>query len=71
MAHHQGMILVAIDNTLHDNIMQTRFHADLRVRATEPVLFERIPVAPLLVEGTARRLAMPLQLTTRPRTPRP
>ena len=55
MAHHQGMILVAIGNTLHDNVMQTRFHADLRVRATEPVLFERIPVSPLLVEGTARR----------------
>jgi len=54
MAHHQGMILLAISNTLFDHVMQTRFHADLRVRATEPVLFERIPVSPLLVEGTTR-----------------
>ena len=29
MAHHQGMILLAIGNTLYDNVMQTRFHADL------------------------------------------
>ena len=59
MAHHQGMILVAIGNTLYDNIMQTRFHADLRVRATEPVLFERIPVSPVLIEGTAQEGVLP------------
>ena len=57
MAHHQGMILLAIDNALHDSVMQRRFHADPRVRAAEPVLFERIPVAPLLSRATpaARR----------------
>ena len=59
MAHHQGMILVAIGNVLFDNIMQTRFHADPRVRATEPVLFERIPVAPVLVESRSAELELP------------
>jgi len=59
MAHHQGMILVAIGNVLLDNIMQTRFHADPRVRATEPVLFERIPVAPVLVESRNAELELP------------
>jgi cellobiose phosphorylase len=54
MAHHQGMILLAIDNALHGNVMQRRFHADRRVRATEPLLFERIPVAPVLVDGRPR-----------------
>ena len=44
MAHHQGMSLVALDNTLHRNVMQRRFHADLRIRAVESVLFERIPI---------------------------
>ncbi len=44
MAHHQGMSLVALDNTLYRNIMQRRFHADLRIRAVESVLFERIPL---------------------------
>ena len=44
MAHHQGMSLVALDNALHRCVMQRRFHADLRVRAVESVLFERIPL---------------------------
>ncbi len=44
MAHHQGMSLVALDNTLHRFVMQRRFHANLRVRAVESVLYERIPL---------------------------
>lgn len=32
MAHHQGMIFVALDNCLHDQIMVDRFHADARVK---------------------------------------
>ncbi|MGI9035854.1 MAG: GH36-type glycosyl hydrolase domain-containing protein [Pyrinomonadaceae bacterium] len=43
MAHHQGMILLALDNLLHENIMQQRFHAEPLVQATELLLQERIP----------------------------
>ena len=43
MAHHQGMILVALDNLLHDNVMQRRFHSEPLVQATELLLQERIP----------------------------
>ena len=43
MAHHQGMILLALDNLLHENIMQKRFHLDPLVQATELLLQERIP----------------------------
>ena len=43
MAHHQGMILVALDNVLHDNIMHKRFHSEPLVQATELLLQERIP----------------------------
>jgi len=43
MAHHQGMSLMALVNALQDEVMQKRFHADPRVRAVEPLLFERIP----------------------------
>ena len=62
MAHHQGMSLVAIDNALNNGIMQARFHADPRVRANEPVLFERFPAEPPLTdarggEGPPPRLA--------------
>src|SRR4030095_315110 len=43
MAHHQGMILVALDNLLNDSAMQNRFHSDPTVRATDLLLQERIP----------------------------
>ena len=43
MAHHQGMSLVAITNTLRNGIMRGRFHADPIVQATELLLQERPP----------------------------
>ena len=43
MAHHQGMIFVALDNVLHDNVMQRRFHDEPIIQATELLLQERIP----------------------------
>lgn len=44
MAHHQGMSLVALLNALQDNRMETLFHSDPAVQATELILQERIPV---------------------------
>ncbi len=49
MAHHQGMSLIAINNVLNAGIIQRRFHADRRVRAVEPLLFERIPPTPSML----------------------
>jgi len=46
MAHHQAMGFLALDNLLNNGIMQRRFHADVRVKASEPLLYERIPVLP-------------------------
>jgi cyclic beta-1,2-glucan synthetase len=43
MAHHQGMILVALDNLLNRDVMQRRFHAEPLVQATELLLQERVP----------------------------
>jgi cyclic beta-1,2-glucan synthetase len=43
MAHHQGMVVVAIANALHDGAMRGRFHADPIVQATELLLQERTP----------------------------
>jgi cellobiose phosphorylase len=43
MVHHQGMSLVALDNVLHDAIMQRRFHQEPMIRATEVLLHEKIP----------------------------
>ena len=43
MAHHQGMILVAIANVLKDGMFRTRFHANPAIKATELLLQERTP----------------------------
>ena len=43
MAHHLGMSLTALTNTLTQVRWQERFHRDPMVRAAELLLFERIP----------------------------
>lgn len=43
MAHHQGMVLTALNNVLHGNVLQDRFHSDPMVRSAELLLQERIP----------------------------
>ncbi|CAN5925688.1 hypothetical protein BH11MYX4_BH11MYX4_14230 [soil metagenome] len=43
MAHHQGMILVALDNFLNAQTMVERFHANQMVEAGEMLLNERAP----------------------------
>ncbi|HSP07757.1 MAG TPA: hypothetical protein VLR94_11310, partial [Acidobacteriota bacterium] len=45
MAHHLGMSLISLDNLLHHNAMQRRFHADPGVEATALLLQERMPLA--------------------------
>jgi len=69
MAHHQGMTLVAIANTLHNGSMRTRFHSEPIVQATELLLQERIPRDVIVARprseevaaaATARELAVPI-----------
>ncbi len=43
MAHHQGMILLALDNYLTGNKMVRRFHSDLRIENVELLLQEQTP----------------------------
>ena len=43
MAHHQGMILLAISNLLTPSTMHQRFHAVPMVAATERLLHEKMP----------------------------
>ena len=58
MAHHQGMLLVALNNFFNDQIMVQRFHADPAVSAAEMLLNERTPTSapdesPLVVHASA------------------
>ncbi|WP_448132106.1 GH36-type glycosyl hydrolase domain-containing protein [Stutzerimonas chloritidismutans] len=43
MAHHQGMTIVAIANTLQDGQMRARFHREPMIQACELLLQERMP----------------------------
>ncbi|SBR50746.1 cyclic beta-1,2-glucan synthetase [Halomonas sp. HL-93] len=43
MAHHQGMTIVAIANTLHHGQMRARFHREPMIQACELLLQERVP----------------------------
>jgi cyclic beta-1,2-glucan synthetase len=80
MAHHQGMILVALDNWLHGEPMPARFHAEPMVQATEVLLQERIPrqatiLQPHEAEPVTPEPATPADSTMRrfttPQTPLP
>lgn len=51
MAHHQGMILLAISNLLTSSEMHQRFHAVPMIAATERLLHEKMP-AEVPVEET-------------------
>lgn len=56
MAHHQGMTIGAIADTLLDGVMRRRFHAEPIIQATELLLHERVPrdvtIPPPLVSDT-------------------
>jgi cyclic beta-1,2-glucan synthetase len=56
MAHHQGMSIVAIANTLHDGAMRARFHADPMIRASELLLQERTPRSALVARPRAEEV---------------
>jgi cyclic beta-1,2-glucan synthetase len=43
MAHHQGMILLSLDNYFNKDVMVKRFHTDPRIQTVELLLQEQIP----------------------------
>ena len=58
MAHHQGMILAALDNVLNASAMVRRFHAEPIVQTAEPLLFE-LPAETAPVERPRLTLERP------------
>ncbi|GAC1702931.1 MAG: hypothetical protein NVS9B4_09510 [Candidatus Acidiferrum sp.] len=56
LAHHQGMSLVAVANTLCNASSQRRFHAEPRVAATERLLHEKAPRATRVNPSEAEEL---------------
>ena len=80
MVHHQAMSLLALDNYLNKNLMQTRFHREPMIRATEMLLQEQFsrqaprPTSPQIVQESYENY-VPKGLATRqyktPNTPVP
>lgn len=65
MAHHQGMSLVAMDNLLHGQVMQRRFHAHPLVKSGEILLEERVPSRPIITKDYKEKVE-PLEEQPRP-----
>ena len=54
MAHHQGMMVVALANTLRKGVFRERFHVEPMARATELLLQERAPRGVPITYASAR-----------------
>ncbi len=55
MAHHQGMILLSIQNALQNDKIVERFHRDLEVSTVELLLHESSPGNPRIVYARPRQ----------------
>ncbi|AWW26620.1 GH36-type glycosyl hydrolase domain-containing protein [Acetobacterium sp. KB-1] len=56
MAHHQGMSLMALNNCVNHNIMQTRFHNDPEIHAARLLLQEKVSSDLIFTKGTKEKL---------------
>lgn len=56
MAHHQGMSLMAMNNTLNDHLMQKRFYADPYVKAARLLLQEKVPLNVVFTKETKEKI---------------
>ena len=50
MAHHQGLILLSINNIINDNILQKRFDKNPEIEAVDILLQERMPIKMILTK---------------------
>jgi cyclic beta-1,2-glucan synthetase len=73
LAHHQGMTLVALANTVLGDLMVKRFHSDPKAQATELLLQERVPrrapISPPSPAQETRTAAVPAVSVRRFRSP--
>jgi cyclic beta-1,2-glucan synthetase len=69
MAHHQGMVMLAITNFLKDDVMVRRFHSDPRIVGVSMLLHERLPQSrPKLTARESPRRSKPFRVEAGPET---
>ena len=57
MAHHQGLILLSINNFLNNNIIKKRFNENPEIEAVDILLQERMPVQMILTKENKEKIA--------------
>ncbi len=58
MAHHQGMTITAIANTVQDGLLRSRFHAVPMIKAVDLLLQERVPRDVAMARPHAREITI-------------
>ena len=56
MAHHQGLILNTINNTLNKDILRKRFMTNPEIESVEVLLNERMPESVVLSKETRNKI---------------
>ena len=64
MAHHQGLILLSINNVLNDNILKNRFNNNPEIEATNILLQERMPVQMIITKERKEKITKSKNLNT-------
>ena len=56
MAHHQGLILLSINNYLNNRILQKRFYSNPEIKAIDILLHERMPLNIVLLKDNKEKI---------------
>lgn len=56
MAHHQGLILLSINNVLNKNILRKRFNKNTEIEATNILLQERMPIQLIITKEKKEKI---------------
>lgn len=56
MAHHQGLILLSINNILNNNILNKRFNENPEIEATDILLQEKMPINTIITKEKKEKI---------------
>ena len=57
MAHHQGLIMLSINNFLNHNIIRTRFNRNPEIEAVNILLEERMPINTIIAKENKEKIS--------------
>ena len=57
MAHHQGLILLSINNAINKNILQKRFNKNPEIEAVNILLQEKMPIKTIITKEKKEKIA--------------